>query len=158
MRNLLVSSAALAALSISIAGDAFAASHTEVGRLDCDVSAGFGVIIGSQQEMTCQFVPTGDGVTEKYKGKVTEFGLDIGETSKAKIAWLVFAPTTRSDNAFEGTYTGVSADAAVGLGLSANVLVGGEHGTISLQPISVEAEEGFNIAAGITSFTLRPSN
>ena len=126
--------------------------------MDCDVSAGIGVIIGAQQEVSCDFIPTDGGAKQAYKGKITEFGLDVGEITKAKMAWLVFAPASRSSEALAGTYAGVSADAAVGLGLGAKVLVGGEHGTVSLQPVSVQAEEGLNVAAGISALTLRPAN
>lgn len=157
MRNFVISSA-LAFATILTAGAAAAAEHNQVGKLDCDVSAGLGVIVGSQQEVSCTFDPSGGGTKEEYKGKITEFGLDIGEISKAKMTWLVFAPSERSKDALAGTYTGVSADAAVGLGLGAKVLVGGDHGTVSLQPISIEGEEGFNIAAGISALTLRAAN
>lgn len=158
MRNFLIPAALFSALAATTAGAALAAPHAEVGRLDCDVSAGVGVIVGSQQEVSCVFVPTDGGANEDYKGKITEFGIDIGEISKAKMAWLVFAPASREKDAFAGTYEGVSADAAVGLGLGTKVLVGGEHGTVSLQPVSVQAEEGFNIAAGIAALTLRSAN
>ena len=158
MRTLLIATTAAMAISIIGAGTAFAAPHAEVGRLDCDISAGIGVIIGAQQEVSCDFVPTDGGAKQTYKGKITEFGLDVGEISEAKMAWLVFAPATRSSEALAGTYAGVSADAAVGLGLGAKVLVGGEHGTVSLQPVSIQAEEGLNIAAGITALTLRVAN
>ena len=158
MRTFIISSAAAMAISFIGGSSAFAASHAEVGRLDCDVSAGIGAIIGAQQEVSCDFVPTDGGAKKTYKGKITEFGLDVGEISEAKMAWLVFAPATRNSEALAGTYAGVSADAAVGLGLGAKVLVGGEHGTVSLQPVSIQAEEGLNVAAGITALTLRGAN
>ncbi|WFU91394.1 DUF992 domain-containing protein (plasmid) [Rhizobium sp. CC1099] len=158
MRNILSPTLALAALSLLASSPAFAAEHVEAGKVDCDLSAGIGVIVGSQQEVSCVFTPSGSGPKEDYKGKITEFGIDIGEIGKAKMAWLVYAPASRSKNALAGTYSGVSADAAVGLGLGAKVLVGGDHGTISLQPVSVQAEEGVNIAAGITALTLDAAN
>ncbi len=43
------------------------------------------------------------------------------------------------------------------VGLGAKVLVGGENGTISLQPIALQEDEGFNIAAGVTSVSLHPA-
>ncbi|WP_352876596.1 DUF992 domain-containing protein [Mesorhizobium sp. M1396] len=86
--------------------------------------------------------------------RLPEFGIDVGEIKAAKLAWLVFAPANRNESALSDTYAGVSADAATGRGLGAKVLVGGEHGTISLQPISLEEDQGFNIAVGITSLTV----
>ncbi|WP_368517262.1 DUF992 domain-containing protein [Rhizobium sp.] len=154
MRTHLLAAAILAAASLNNATQAIAAEHVEVGRLDCDVSAGIGVIVGSQQEIKCVFAPSAPGPSDSYVGKITQFGLDIGEIKAAKLAWLVFAPAKRADNALAGSYAGVSADAAIGIGLGAKVLVGGEGGTISLQPIALQGDEGFNIAAGVTSVSL----
>ena len=43
----------------------------------------------------------------------------------------------------------------MGLGLGANVLIGGSRRTITLQPLSIEGQIGLNLALGVTSFTLR---
>ncbi|TWF58854.1 DUF992 domain-containing protein [Neorhizobium alkalisoli] len=158
MRKTLIYSAAIAALSIMGVQSAFAAEHVEAGRLECDVSAGLGVIVGSQQDMSCVFTPSDGAAKEDYTGKITEFGIDIGEISKAKLAWLVFAPASRDVGSLSGTYTGITADAALGVGVGAKVLGGGLHGTIALQPIALQAEEGVNIAAGITALTLHAKN
>lgn len=155
MRGLFVSTALIAAMSVMAIQPASAAEHIEVGKLDCDVSAGIGVIVGSQQDIGCTFTPSAPGESQAYTGKITEFGIDVGEIKKAKMAWLVYAPASRGKDPLAGTYGGVSADAAIGIGLGTKVLVGGENGTVSLQPVSVEAEEGLNVAAGITSLTLR---
>jgi hypothetical protein len=154
MRKTLIYSAVIAAVAGLGAFSASAAEHVEAGRLDCDVAAGLGVIVGSQQEMSCVFTPSDGAAKEAYSGKITEFGLDIGEISKAKLSWLVFAPASRENAALSGTYTGIAADAALGVGVGAKVLGGGLHGTIALQPIALQAEEGVNIAAGITALTL----
>ncbi len=140
MRRLFASTALIAAMSVLAVQP---------------VSAGIGVIVGSQEDVDCTFTPSASGQTQVYTGKITEFGIDVGEINKAKMAWLVFAPASRSEDALAGTYGGVSADAAIGIGLGTKVLVGGEHGTVSLQPVSVQAEKGLNVAAGVTSLTLR---
>ena len=54
-----------------------------------------------------------------------------------------------------GTYAGASAEATVGAGVGANVLVGGSNRTIQLQPLSVQGQTGINIAAGVTGIELR---
>ena len=41
------------------------------------------------------------------------------------------------------------------LGLGANALIGGSSRTISLQPLSVQGQEGLNIAVGVTELQLR---
>lgn len=154
MRKPLIYSAVIAVLAGLGAHSVYAAEHVEAGRLDCDVSAGLGVIVGSQQETNCVFTPADGAAKEDYTGKITEFGLDIGEISKAKLSWLVFAPASRDKAALSGTYTGIAADAALGVGVGAKVLGGGQHGTIALQPIALQAEEGVNVAVGITALTL----
>jgi len=71
--------------------------------------------------------------------------------------WAVFAPTTRRIGALAGNYGGTSAEATVGAGLGANVLVGGSDRTIALQPLSVQGQAGLNVAAGVTELILRPA-
>ena len=56
--------------------------------------------------------------------------------------------------ALAGSYGGATASAAAGVGVGANVLVGGSGNTISLQPISIEGMTGLNIAAGVAALTL----
>jgi hypothetical protein len=60
--------------------------------------------------------------------------------------------------ALAGTYGGATAAATAGLGLGANVLLGGSGDQIALQPVSVEGSEGLNIAAGVAKVTLRQGN
>jgi hypothetical protein len=43
----------------------------------------------------------------------------------------------------------------VGLGVGANALIGGSNKGIILQPLSVSAQQGLNIAAGVASLQLR---
>jgi hypothetical protein len=56
--------------------------------------------------------------------------------------------------ALAGTYSGLSADASVGLGLGENVLLGGSGRAFMLQPSSYEGQVGLNVAAGVTTITL----
>ena len=48
----------------------------------------------------------------------------------------------------------MSAEATVIGGLGANVLIGGFRKTINLQPVSIQAQTGLNVAAGIGSLHL----
>jgi hypothetical protein len=48
----------------------------------------------------------------------------------------------------------VSAEATVGLGVGANALIGGSDRSIVLQPLSVQAQQGLNIAAGVSQLQL----
>jgi hypothetical protein len=153
---------AFAAASLTVTAlTAFAQPHERVqaGVLNCDVSGGLGLIIGSQKEVTCQFLPTDtNSPREVYVGVINKFGLDIGATAQGQMVWNVFSPTSRSVAALAGDYVGAGAEATVAVGLGANVLIGGNNRTIALQPISIQAQQGLNVAAGVTELRLRPVN
>ena len=133
---------------------AMANSGVNIGTLNCKVDGGIGLILGSSKEMNCQFNAVGDTDSQNYTGTIDKLGIDIGVTGKSYISWLVFAPGSVKPGALQGSYSGVSAQASVGLGLGANVLVGGFEESIALQPLSVEGETGLNVAVGLSRITL----
>jgi hypothetical protein len=132
-------------------------NRSKVGTLTCDISAGIGVIIGSKKDVTCMFTPSAPGPREVYVGSITKFGLDLGATSGGEMVWSVLAPSDRKFGALAGNYVGATAEATVGAGVGANALVGGSNRTITLQPVSVQAQTGLNVAAGVAGLTLRPA-
>lgn len=147
----LIISAALLPMSAS------AQENVEIGRLECNVEGGVGLIIGSSKDATCNFYDAeASEPTEIYYGQVNKFGLDVGVTDATTIQWIVLAPST---DAYEtgilaGQYVGVSGEATVGVGAGANVLVGGSEDSFTLQPVSVQGQTGLNVALGITGFEL----
>jgi hypothetical protein len=145
--------ASLIALGLA-ASPALAKGGVKVGMLTCSVEGGIGWIIGSSKGIDCVYQPAGGGRVEKYSGRLGKLGVDIGVTGQTTIAWVVFAPGKISKGSLKGQYTGVSAEATVIGGLGANVLVGGFRKSINLQPLSVQAQTGLNIAGGIGSLTL----
>jgi hypothetical protein len=146
---------AMLALFLFQSGPAVAqVSRVEVGVLNCTVAGGTGFIVGSTKSLSCTFVRP--GADERYSGTINKFGIDIGTTSKSVLSWAVFAPTAALKNgALAGSYGGVSGEATVGVGVGANALVGGSNKTIVLQPLSVQAQQGLNIAAGVAALELR---
>lgn len=132
-------------------------SRTKVGTLTCDISGGIGMIIASKKDVTCMFTPSQPGPREVYVGSISKFGLDIGATAGGEMVWAVYAPTTRRFGALAGHYAGATAEATVGAGLGANVLVGGSNRTVTLQPLSVQGQAGLNVAAGVAGLELRPA-
>lgn len=65
------------------------------------------------------------------------------------------APTDKlSRDDLAGHYGGATANAAVGVGAGANVLIGGFHHSIALQPVSITGETGVHVAAGVGELTL----
>src|SRR5450432_3937708 len=113
------------------------AQRVRTGVLNCDVSAGLGLIIGSQRSVNCLFTPDQPGPQEGYFGTITKLGLDIGATAGGVMVWAVYADTSRGYGFLAGDYAGASGEATVAAGLGANVLVGGSNRTVALQPVSL---------------------
>ena len=126
----------------------------QVGTLTCSLSAGIGLIVGSQRNVNCLLKGQPGEPEETYTGTMTRVGLDIGVTSGSAIIWAVFSDTNRYAGMLAGTYTGASAEVSVAAGLGANVLVGGSTRTVALQPLSVQGQTGLNIAAGVSQLEL----
>jgi uncharacterized protein DUF992 len=149
--------AILLALSsiVPFAGQASAQQRAKVGTLRCNLAPTVGLIVVERQRLSCVYTPDGPWPPERYFGHVTTVGLDIGVNGGGRMAWAVLAPVTGSyRGALGGSYVGVSADAAVGLGLGANALVGGSGRSFALQPLSVEANTGLDITAGVSKLRL----
>jgi hypothetical protein len=126
----------------------------QVGVLTCNVASGFGFIFGSSRAVNCTFSPKG-GPPQHYVGAINKFGVDIGYLQGGVMVWTVVAPTANpAPGALSGTYTGATGSATVGVGVGANVLVGGSGNSIALQPVSIEGTTGLNVAAGIAEMTL----
>jgi hypothetical protein len=147
--------ATLSAAALCLAATpVLAKSGVNIGALSCTVDGGMGLILGSSKEMDCRFEPAGGSDSQDYRGTIAKLGIDIGVTGEAYMSWLVFAPGSIKPGALRGSYSGVSAQASVGLGLGANVLVGGLDKSIALQPLSIEGQTGLNLAAGLSRITL----
>ncbi|HWY86360.1 MAG TPA: DUF992 domain-containing protein [Gemmataceae bacterium] len=147
--------ASLAVLATS-AQTAVAQQGVKVGALRCEVSGGLGLIVTSSKEMRCVFT-SARGHREDYYGTIRKFGLDIGATDRGVLAWDVFAPSAGPKRgALAGDYAGATASATVGAGVGANALVGGSGRSFTLQPLSVQAQTGLSLSAGVASMTLRP--
>ncbi|HEY7549641.1 MAG TPA: DUF992 domain-containing protein [Hyphomicrobiaceae bacterium] len=131
-----------------------AETRVEAGVLTCTAASSTGFIVGSTREIRCRF--NRQGRDEIYHGTINKFGLDLGTTQQAQIAWAVLAPTANlPPRSLVGSYGGLSAEATVGVGVGANALIGGSDKSIVLQPLSVQSQQGLNIAAGVASLQLR---
>lgn len=156
-KNLILTLGAAALAVMGFAGQAVAAPHgVRVGTLTCNVASGWGFVFGSSKDLHCTY--HGNNHSEHYVGSISKFGVDIGYTEGGVLIWGVFAPSSdMRKGALEGDYGGATAGAAVGVGVGANVLLGGLDKSIALQPLSVEGEKGLNVAAGIGAISLRAS-
>jgi hypothetical protein len=151
-----IAAAAIAfGLTLCICGSAAQAQdRVQAGTLACDVSPGVGLIVLSQRALNCNFSPAVPGPVEAYTGTITKVGVDLGVTTGGVLIWAVYAPTSRGYGALSGHYAGATAEATVGAGLGANVLIGGSNRTVALQPLSGQAQGGLNVAAGIAEIEL----
>jgi hypothetical protein len=145
-----------AALALGLGAAAQAnAADVKVGTLSCHESSGWGFVFGSSHAVHCTF---SDGKrVERYDGNISKFGVDIGYQQSGVLLWSVLAPTSHpGPGALSGHYGGLSAEAAAGVGVGANALIGGSTHHIVLQPLSIEGTTGLNIAAGVGELTLHP--
>ena len=154
-KKLALSTAAVLLMAGSFLAAPAQAAGVQIGTVTCHVQPGIGLVLGSSKGMDCDY-RAAQGFAEHYVGSVTKIGVDIGWTRGGTMVWAVFAPSSdMAPGALEGRYGGVTAGATVGVGLGANVLLGGFDKSIALQPLSVEGNTGLNIAAGIGAMNLR---
>ncbi len=126
------------------------------GTLTCKGKGSVGLIIGSKETLTCSYAPAGKSPPQSYTATITKIGLDVGIKGASTMVWTVVSSTTDLPaEALAGKYAGVSADASIGVGGGANVLVGGSKDSVSLQPLSVQGQAGLNLAVGISGLSLQ---
>ena len=128
----------------------------KIGYLACDIAGGTGHVLGSAKEVDCTFHPANNSeALDHYTGQIRKLGIDLGFTTRSRLIWAVFAPTAGYHRgSLSGLYNGATAEATLGAGVGANILIGGTAGSIHLQTISVTGQLGLDIAAGGASMTL----
>lgn len=157
MKYLLIAAASATMLAVMPSANS-QTKGMELGVLDCKVDGGAGFIIGSTKDVLCTYRPADKNLApENYHGTISKIGLDIGVTGETFITWAVFGPNADiyAPGGLAGDYVGASAEASAAIGAGANALVGGSNRTFSLQPLSVQAQTGVNLAVGVTEFKLR---
>jgi hypothetical protein len=143
----------LGAALVGLTATAPSATQVRSGVLECNVGPGVGFAIGSSKNLSCVFHPS-RGRPEYYAGTINRIGVDVGITGPGQFAWGVSGPPGRR-YALAGDYAGPGVGIALGAGGSANTLVGGYGGSISLQPLS-GTTTGLNLSVGIGALTLQP--
>jgi hypothetical protein len=147
--------AAVLAGLVASTGVAAAQSRIAAGVLECRAGPSTSFLIGSIRDFDCLFTPV-NGPLQRYGATIQRLGLDLGWSNNAVMVWNVFAPTdVIGPGTLSGGYGGVSAGAAVGVGLGANALAGGLDNSFALQPLSFEGQTGLNAFAGISTLELR---
>ena len=153
----------IAAVAALMAGAAWAgsiqnanAAGVEFGYLECALTQDTGNVVVSKQTYSCTFDPADDAkLSEVYTATTDKIGLDLSKTDEEKLRWIVLAAgNPENPGALAGDYGGVSADASIGLGVGAMVLVGGLEDTFTLQPVSVSTQEGIGLSLAVESMDL----
>jgi hypothetical protein len=141
--------------SIFASNSASAQARLAAGTLTCRGNGTVGLILGSRETLNCVFERVNNGPRSNYSVRITKVGLSLGVTGRNVMIWTVLASTDNlPGSALTGTYAGVGANASVGVGVGANALVGGSSNSVVLQPLSVQAQTGVNIAAGVAELRL----
>lgn len=154
-RLLIVLVIAAACLGVP-AAQAQAPRAIQIGVLECRGGASIGFIVGSVTNLGCLLRSDGR-MDQPYVATIRKIGLDIGITQETALAWAVFAPVERAGMGdLSGNYAGAQGSASIGIGLGANVLVGGSQNSIALQPLSLQGSTGLNVAVGLEGLELRP--
>lgn len=136
-------------------------SGVQLGQLNCVVAGGIGFVFGSSKDLDCTFTPAdSQSASEKYKGTIKKFGIDIGFTGETVILWTVVAVEKEqtAPGALAGSYSGIGTESTFGVGLGANALVGGSGQSFALQPLSISAGTGVNAALAFQQITLNPQS
>jgi hypothetical protein len=149
-------SIAVVALLAPIAS-ANAVPAVRAGILSCHGGQNVGFVVGSVANLRCVFESEGQR-PDLYVATVRRVGLDLGVTEQTQFSWAVNATTNRLGRGeLAGSYGGVGANVAIGVGGGGNFLVGGPANAYALQPISLQGQTGLNIAAGIAGLDLEPA-
>jgi len=157
LSTLRLSTSALAAATLMASlATAHAIPAVRAGMLECQGGQNVGFVVGSVTRLECVFQSQGRR-PEAYIATVRRFGVDLGFTEQTQFSWAVNAPAGRVGRGeLAGNYSGVGANASVGVGFGSNFLVGGPEHSYALQPISVQGQTGLNVAAGVADIELAP--
>ena len=141
---------------VACAAQAQSPQTVQIGVLNCRGGASVGFIVGSVTNLGCILQSAGRP-DQPYVATIRKVGIDLGITESTALSWAVFAPVERAGfGDLSGNYAGAQGSASFGVGLGANVLVGGSANAIALQPLSLQGSTGVNVAAGLESLELRP--
>ena len=126
----------------------------QVGIIKCTVVPGSRVNLLIRSTADVDSTWEYGGAVEKYRGETgIALGLDLSFKDNESIAFGVIAASadvTPGKYALAGKYVGGQADAALGVGVGAKVLVGAGNKNVSLQPLALSGSTGsLGASAGI---------
>jgi hypothetical protein len=154
MKKMLACTSVMAMLAVAAPAMAYdEPGGVQVGTLTCHEHRGLGLFLGSSRRVSCLY--RGPDGSSRYAGHITDLGVDVGYHGPSDLVWAVFAPTDQlGPGALSGHFGGATAGGAVGVGVSANALIGGSDRSVQLQPLSISGNTGLDVAAGVAGMTL----
>jgi len=159
--NRMILSAACVALVLAAMPAAYAGNSTagtKIGILSCDSvpDSGVNLLIHSTVDIKCTFKSTDGSGIEHYIGETgVGFGININFDVERHLRFAVFAADmVKGSHKLAGKYGGVGALASAGVGVGAQVLMGGSNSSLSLQPV-IEGTTGVGVNVGITYLYLQ---
>ena len=75
--------------------------------------------------------------------------------SRSSKAVAASSNDARRPGVLSGNYAGVAVDGSIGVGGGGKALVGGWRNSVTLQPLSAQAQTGLNLAIGVSGLKLR---
>ncbi|WP_297322111.1 DUF992 domain-containing protein [uncultured Bartonella sp.] len=156
----LFTSLAFAATALLALQNGAQATGLVSGTLTCDSNGGVGQVFSSSKELNCEFIPiSGHSINDRYVGRIENYGLDLGVTGRLKMTWWVLATSANahSKGALAGSYGGVGSSVGLAAGAGSQLLGFGPANGLTLQPLSVDAHEGLNLALGVSKMSLAPA-
>lgn len=130
------------------------AARIELGTLTCELAAVTNVIIYAEESFNC-ILETNEGDEIPYEGNIEKIGANLQIKTDQTLKWIVLSSVSMDEpEDLSGSYLGASAQASLGIGGGANVLVGGSGDNFTLQPISVTGQEGIGASLTLDSLTL----
>ncbi len=131
---------------------------TKIGILTCDSipDSGVNLLIHSTVDIKCTFKSTDGSGVENYIGETgVGFGININFDVDRHLIFTVFAADmVKGSYKLAGKYGGVGALVSAGVGVGAQVLMGGSDSSLSLQPV-IEGTTGVGANIGITYLYLQ---
>ncbi len=155
MKTILSAASLVAALAV--VGPAHAGGGIKAGMLTCSLENRTNVVVFSKAQYSCTLKSSNNALSDQeYTGEIKRYGADLEWKANETLVWAVIAKTTDMNNSsLRGDYVGAGADAALGIGVGAKVLVGGLNKAFALQPLSASGSEGIGASLGVDHFKLR---
>ena len=133
---------------------ALAQERVQAGTLVCHTSIELGVILGSQEALSCTFTPSVPAPIQAYSGTITKLGLDLGAASRGVIVWLVYAPTSLRGASSPAPMWGRRRRRPLARA-SAPIFWSADRAKRSrFRPVSIQGQVGLNLAVGLAELRL----